>query len=550
MMIAELNEVCDFCRARRDRSVKAGRLSVALLFVVANVLLVQSASAQANIDLSTLDGSDGFFLSPSAAVAYSGVDVSNAGDFNDDGFDDVVIGGENCAYIVFGQSAGFPPAFDLLSLNGTNGIRLDVPAGENGGHKVGGGVDVNGDGFDDVLVTAPFAPYSGASSGSCYVAFGKSEFSTSTLDLSSLDGTNGFRIDGIGTSEFLGFDVTGGGDINNDGFDDIIIGVRMNLFVASGLVSSYVLFGKSGFSPVFKLNTLDGTNGFKIIGAPKSPNAPGKYDSKVGSAGDINGDGFDDIMVGVHGAGANGVLQCGVCDVIFGKASGFTASINVTSLNGTNGFRFSSPNQDDEFGWSVSGIGDVNGDGIDDLIVGATERNLSVYGSGYVLFGKTDWATSATVSCATLNGTNGFKVSGFEAAQGVGFDISSLGDFNNDGIDDFIIGALSTHPFSDSAPAFVVFGKTDWSQNATIALTSLDGTNGFKIGLIPTSANFGARVSEAGDFNGDGIDDLIMSGPGLTDNNLPGASYVVFGKSSATVDNWGLYQRVLLVSAQ
>src|SRR5262249_51524542 len=144
-------------------------------------------------------------------------------------------------------------------------------------------------------------------------------------------------------------------------------------------------------------------------------------------AGDINGDGFDDLIIGDY-AGAN---YAGTSYVVFGKASGFGAHIDLPSLSGAGGFHIDGETFGDLTGTSVAGAGDVNGDGFDDLLIGANSGT-------YVVFGKAGGFTNLNLSA--LDGSNGFQVSG-EAASDV-----SGGDFNGDGFADLIIGAIGADP--------------------------------------------------------------------------------------------------------
>ena len=120
------------------------------------------------------------------------------------------------------------------------------------------------------------------------------------------------------------------------------------------------------FPSKISLSSLNGANGFRLNGG-----AP--YDLSgwsVSSAGDVNGDGFGDLIVGAHDADPNG-LSSGSSYVVFGRKTGFAASLDLSTLNGTNGFRLDGAAAYDFSGWSVSGAGDVNGDGFADLIIGA-----------------------------------------------------------------------------------------------------------------------------------------------------------------------------------
>ncbi len=136
--------------------------------------------------------------------------------------------------------------------------------------------------------------------------------------------------------------------------------------------SSYVVFGQAdGFAASLDLSTIDGSNGFAINGA----NTVDILGSSVSAAGDVNGDGFDDIIVGAPGANVNGQEDAGSSYVIFGKAGGFSAIIDPSTLDGSSGFAIDGLEEFDFSGHSVSAAGDVNGDGVDDLIIGAPERN-------------------------------------------------------------------------------------------------------------------------------------------------------------------------------
>ena len=132
--------------------------------------------------------------------------------------------------------------------------------------------------------------------------------------------------------------------------------------------------------PRFDLNTLDGTNGFVINGI----DAGDVSGQSVSGAGDVNGDGIDDLIVGAPREGAS--ESFGESYVVLGSNSGFSSSLDLSTLNGSNGFVVNGINNYDYSGSSVSGAGDVNGDGIDDLIIGAYRFDEA--GESYVVFGR------------------------------------------------------------------------------------------------------------------------------------------------------------------
>ncbi|MBP6056954.1 MAG: FG-GAP repeat protein [Nitrosomonas sp.] len=416
--------------------------------------------------------------------------------------------------------------FSLADLDGGNGFRLDGEG--HSGWSVSNAGDVNGDGFDDLIIGAFFADLNGNFSGSSYVVFGQAAGFSAALNLSSLDGNNGFRLDGAATYDRSGISVSDAGDVNGDGFADVIVGAAGPNGNYSG--SSYVVFGKaSSFDATIDLSILDGSNGFRLDGVAELD----QLGTSVSSAGDVNGDGFGDVIVGAKGADPNG-LSSGSSYVVFGKAAGFNAALNLSSLDGNNGFRLDGVAADDASGGSVSNAGDVNGDGFNDLLIGASQAdpNGSRSGSSYVVFGKAS-GFGATLDLSSLDGTNGFRLDGEENHDFSGSSVSSAGDINGDGFADLIVGAPAADPNGfGSGSSYVVFGKAT-GFSATINLSILDGSNGFRLDGVAVGDFSGRSVSSAGDVNGDGFDDLIVGAHRASPNGShSGSSYVVFGKAA------------------
>jgi VCBS repeat-containing protein len=487
------------------------------------------------IDLSTLNGKNGFRLDGESVEDHSGWSVSAAGDINKDGYDDFIIGAPSAdprggwsgsSYVVFGKASGFDASIDLSSLNGRDGFRLDGKSSADlSGRSVSGAGDVNNDGHDDIIIGAAWADHNGSRSGSSYVVFGKASGFTASINLSSLNGRDGFRLDGVKAEDWSGRSVSGAGDINGDDYDDIIIGAPRADPNGLSSGSSYVVFGKAAneFTASIDLSSLNGRDGFRLDGE----GAGDVSGYSVSGADDVNGDGYDDIIIGAWVADHNG-YRSGSSYVVFGKASGFTASIALSSLNGRNGFRLDGENAREYSGHSVSGAGDVNGDDYDDIIIGAYRAD-GFRGSSYVVFGKASGFT-ASIDLSSLDGTNGFRLDGENADDNSGWLVSGAGDFNGDGFDDIIIGATGAdHNSSNSGSSYVVFGKAD-GFDASIDLSSLSGGAGFRLDGENADDLSGWSVSVAGDVNNDGYDDLIIGAISANPNGQSsGSSYVVFG---------------------
>ena len=361
------------------------------------VLLFLSSCCFANsfppvIDLNNLNGNNGFVINGVNSEDRSGNSVSQAGDINGDGLDDIIIGAHwadpsgidkaGSSYVIYGKSTSFSSSLDLATLDGNNGFVINgINEDDLSGYSVSQAGDINGDGLDDIIIGA-FATDidTNSDAGSSYVVFGNSSGFSSSFDLATLDGNNGFVINGVGVKDYSGFSVSQSGDVNGDGLHDLIIGAYgsspINGFRPG---SSYVVFGKNtGFSNTLELADLDGNNGFVINGIINEEN----FGASVSQAGDVNGDGIDDIIIGAY-LGFNG----GRGYVVFGKNTGFSNSLDLTTLDGSNGFIINGIKTNDRTGNSVSQAGDLNGDGLDDIIIGAHWAG-SKAGSSYVVFGN------------------------------------------------------------------------------------------------------------------------------------------------------------------
>jgi len=256
----------------------------------------------------------------------------------------------------------------------------------------------------------------GDRTGASYILFGKAEGFGATIDLTTIasgTGADGFVVLGEDAGDAAGFAISSAGDVNGDGFADLLIGTEIG--------NSYVLFGKStDFSPVVDLAVIangNGSEGFTLYGEDSRDLAGWE----LGSAGDINGDGFDDIVIGAMSAdGADDTKSyAGASYVVFGKADGFGASVELAAIAaGNGGFVIHGEDAEDRSGWSVATAGDINGDGFDDLAIGAiwsagAGKIAPFAGAAYVIFGR-DFTSTVTHAggggADTLTGTSGADI--------------------------------------------------------------------------------------------------------------------------------------------
>ena len=433
------------------------------------------------------------------ADAWFGYSVASAGDVNGDGYSDVIIGApayndgantdEGLAFVYHGSAAG------LSATPNSTPDDADQFSAEFG-YSVASAGDVNGDGFSDVIIGA-IGYDDGANSGEgrAFVYHG------SAAGLSASPNSTPDDADQAGA--FFGRSVASAGDVNGDGYSDVIIGADLYTDGANTNEGrAFVYHGSaSGLSA-----TPDST--------PDDANQSGAvFGYSVASAGDVNGDGYSDVIIGayLYDDGAN--FDEGGAFVYYGSASGLSATPNSTPDDA---------NQlGAEFGVSVASAGDVNGDGYSDVIIGAFDYDdgaNSDEGRAFVYYG------SATGLSAAPNDTPDDANQAFAL---FGISVASAGDVNGDGYSDVIIGAYSYDdgPNTDEGRAFVYNGSAA-GLSATPNSTPDDADQ--------AGANFGYSVASAGDVNGDGYSDVIIGADGYDDgaNTNEGRAFVYHGSAT------------------
>ena len=401
-----------------------------------SMVVIFGPFSEGDIDIANLPNGGYEIVGPGDEAQLTSFDSA---DVNGDGRGDVLIGypgadsGSGRVYVVFGKSSSDTvelAAFDG-GMQGAQGYRIDGTGGFEG-ETLAGSPDMNGDGFDEIIVGAPFA-------GTTYVVFGKND--TLPVDLQlfqlGLQGEGGFVIHTPGPDRDSGYSVGAAGDVNADGVPDVVVGVIPRTHGSPG--SAFVVFAEDSPDPVDV--TQESFRGFRIQGAQKL-DATGH---SVDGAGDVNGDGRDDVIVGAPQENYHGR---GHAYVVFGKTGRRT--VLAADLGG-DGYKITGrkdsylDNGWESAGSAVAGAGDIDGDGLADVIVGAKwhdYKGRNSAGATYVAYGK---RSSTTIKLRRL-GLRGYRIVGEGVGHNTGAYVAGGGDINGDGIPDVMIGNNTGRP--------------------------------------------------------------------------------------------------------
>jgi hypothetical protein len=425
-----------------------------------------------------------------------GCSVSIAGDVNGDGHSDLAVGAsgydhehtdEGGAFVYHGSPDGLaaPPSWSTTSKQ--NGALL--------GWSVSTAGDVDGDGYADVIVGAPRYDHGQTEEGVAFLYTGGPGGSATSPAW-------------MGESDqewaWFGYAVATAGDVDGDGYSDIVVGApRYDITSTTSLTDAGQAFVYHGSSTGLTTGPADWT-------AHPAGQADARLGTAVATAGDVNGDGYADVVITANGYDADQINE-GAAFVYHGSSTGLTTGSADWTAHPTDQAYAN-------FGRSASTAGDVNGDGYSDVVVGAPwydDIGTEEGGAAFVYRG----------SATGLSGTPDGAAIGDQSRAEFGIAVSTAGDVNGDGYSDIIVGAF--HYTGDEwheGAAFVYHGS---STGLTMASADWTATGGYE------RTKFGLSVSTAGDVNGDGYADVVVGGPNYADGEShEGVARVYHGSST------------------
>ena len=402
--------------------------------------------------------------------------------------------------------------------------------------------DFNGDGIKDLLIGA----YGANPSGAVYLLDGSSSRAQPSTTLPGAQAS----LQGGKPSDFGGL-VQDCGDFDGDGFNDYLVAAKIDGEV-------FLIYGKlamTGLDFAIDVNAngipdvCDNGGGVRWTGS-----AADGFGASLGGPCDLNGDGYSDLLIGASLADANGQSDSGKVWVIFGGTR-YTGSQSVSALSSNQAVQILGAAARDGFGSSLDGAGDVNGDGIDDLVIGAPNADTAGRtdaGQAIVIWGhRGSWGHLNLRSDTDFNGVSDVLDAGagrsFQAATGehLGGSVTYLGDVNGDGLADFAVAAPTAS--NAAGKVWVIFGSQSMDVKNDLALDLsanglpdwIDNQHGSLVTGLHSGDSLGSSLCAAGDVNGDGYSDILMASPNSDfgdGRSNAGAAVLIFGGSSLAGD--------------
>jgi len=507
----------------------------------------------------------------------SGRSVSSAGDVDGDGLPDLLIGApdydgsagsdQGMTYLVL--ATNLMASWGSFQLYDADYFFEGEDAGDYSGRSVASAGDVDGDGLDDILIGADGSDPNNSDSGETYLFLAANLPAIgTTIDLGDAD----YKFEGENHENYSGYAVADAGDVDGDGLGDILIGAYGNDDGANHSGKAYLVLAASLPSGGGTIDLEDADYGFVGYWADNYAGFA------VAGGGDVDGDGLSDILVGAYGRDAGGTDAGETYLILAADLAGY--GTNKISL-GDVPVSFAGQSADDYSGWAVSFAGDVDGDGLDDILIGAPEYHSS-YGRAYLVYGATvrllddqmdladadrvfdgeannDYCGASVAAAGDVDGdgrddiligaylnddngttagkaylqtgasilfaedtidlgTNCFDFLGETDHSSAGYALAGIGDMNQDGFDDIMIGSHGTDP---KGKTYVIFGGSDHHRIEPI----------LRFHTKVEHSYVGTSVASAGDVDGDGLADSLIGAPGSSYYGTVGRAALVYGET-------------------